>query len=262
MRVVFLGKHKRSAARALEFLVENGCEVVAVEAPEPDATTVESQRVDLVAKRHGLRLAGDEELYAEAAAGALGELDLVVSFLHPRRILAPLIELPRVACLNFHPAPLPDLRGLGGFNVAILEGLSEYGVSAHHVADTFDTGDLVEVHRFPIDADRETAWSLDLRSQEALLSLFERVIGSVLAGEELPRTPQGEGRYVNREEFESLRVVRPGDAVELTARRIRAFWYPPYEGAVLEVDGERYTLVDGAILDGVARRLRDSGEVP
>ena len=262
MRVVFLGKHKRSAARALQHLVDTGCEIVAVEAPEPDATTVEAQRVDLVAERHGLRMASDEELYAEAEAGSLGELDLVVSFLHPRLILEPLIELPRVACLNFHPAPLPELRGLGGFNVAILEGFAEYGVSAHHVAESFDTGDLVAVDRFPIDPGRETAWSLDLQSQERLLALFQRVIGMVLAGEELPRIPQGEGRYVARKEFEELRVVRPGDPPELTARRVRAFWYPPYEGAVLDVDGRRYTLADGAILEGVASRLRAAGEVP
>ena len=185
----------------------------------------------------------------------------MLSFLFPRVIRPPLIELPRVACLNFHPAPLPDLRGLGGFNVAILEGWSEFGVSAHHVAETLDTGDLVEVERFPIDPERETAWSLDLKSQERLVGLFERVLDRLLAGEELPREPQGEGRYVSREEFEALRIVQPGDSPEQTERRIRAFWYPPFEGAVLELDGRRYTLVDQPLLDDVGRRLRE-GEVP
>jgi methionyl-tRNA formyltransferase len=258
VRAVFLGKHKRSAALALEHLVETGWELAAVVTGPPDEHTVEAQRVDLMVERHGLRQAGEEELYD----AELGEVDLVVSFLFPRRILPPLIELPRAACLNFHPAPLPDLRGLGGFNVAILEGRGEYGVSAHHVAESFDTGDLVEVERFPIDPDGETAWSLDLKSQERLLGLFRRVVERVAAGEELPRTPQGEGRYVSREEFERLRVVRPGDSPEETARRIRAFWYPPFEGAVLELDGRRYTLVDGPLLEELGRRLRAGGEVP
>ena len=257
MRVVFLAKHKRSAAGALEYLVERGCEVPAVVAGPPDEHTVDAQRVDLVAQRHGLREAGDQELYD----GSLAEVDLVVSFLYPKLIRPPLIELPRVACLNFHPAPLPDLRGLGGFNVAILEGRAEYAVSVHHVAETLDTGDIVEVERFPIDPDGETAWSLDLKSQERLLGLFRRVIDGLLAGEELPREPQGEGRYVTREEFEGMRVVRPGDPPEETARRIRAFWYPPFEGAVLELDGGRYTLVDGPLLYEVGRSLRE-GEVP
>ena len=257
MRVVLLTKHKRSAVRALEHLVERGCEVAAVVAGPPDEHTVEVQRVDRAADRHGLRQAGEDELYD----GSIGEVDLVLSFLFPRVIRPPLISLPRLACLNFHPAPLPELRGLGGFNVAILEGWSKYGVSAHHVAESLDTGDLVEVERFSIDSERETAWSLDLKSQERLLGLFARVIDRALAGEELPSEPQGEGRYVTREEFESLRVVRPGDPPELTARRIRALWYPPFEGAVLELDGRRYTLVDTQLLEEVGQRLRE-GEVP
>ncbi len=106
----------------------------------------------------------------------------MLSFLFWKRIRPPLIELARVACLNFHPAPLPDIRGLGGFNVAILEDFAEWGVSAHFVDEEFDTGDLVRVDRFPIDRDGETALSLDLRSQERLLAVFRDVVDSGAGG--------------------------------------------------------------------------------
>ena len=143
--------------------------------------------------------------------------------------------------------------------MAILEGLAEWGVSCHFVDAEFDSGDLVEVERFGFDAAGATAFSLDLESQEHLLALFERVLGRALAGEELPRTPQGEGRYVTREEFEALRVVRPGDDL---ARKLRAFWYPPHPGAVVEVDGRRLTLVDEGLLAEVAQAYRDAGRLP
>ena len=93
-------------------------------------------------------------------------------------------------------------------------------MSCHFVDEHFDTGDLVEVERFPIDPDAETAFSLDLKSQEHLLALFQRVLHRALDGEELPRAPQGEGRYVSRAEFEELRVVRPGDDVPPQAARV------------------------------------------
>ena len=80
-----------------------------------------------------------------------------------------------------------------------------------------------------------------------------------LAGEELPREPQGPGRYVSRDEFESLRRLRPGDDVE---RKLRAFWYPPYQGALVEVDGRELTLVDERLLAEMANAYRDSGHVP
>jgi methionyl-tRNA formyltransferase len=186
-------------------------------------------------------------------------VDLVVSFLFWKRIREPLLSLGRIGCLNFHPAPLPDLRGVGGYNVAVLEGMTEWGVSCHFVDSGFDTGDIVEVERFPIDADTATAYSVDLDSQEHLYGLFQRVMRRALAGEELPRTPQGEGRYVDREEFESLRRVRPGDDLD---RKLRAFWYPPHPGAVVEVDGRELTLVDAALLGEVAHLYREAGLVP
>jgi methionyl-tRNA formyltransferase len=250
-----MGKSKRSVVRALELLVERGADVIAVVAAEPDPWARVPQRLDLAASRHGLALVPEAELYAAPPEG----VDLVVSFLYPRLIREPVLSLGRIGCLNFHPAPLPDFRGLGGYNVAILEGLREWGVSCHFVDDRFDTGDLVEVERFAIKPDAHTALSLDLETGERLVGLFGRVIDRALAGEDLPREPQGDGRYISREEFEDLRVVRPGDDLD---RKLRAFWYPPYPGAVLEVEGRRLTLVDDALLGAIAAVYRDAGRLP
>ncbi|HYP48589.1 MAG TPA: formyltransferase family protein [Thermoleophilaceae bacterium] len=254
-----MGKCKRSAARALDWLVGEGFQVRAVVASEPDAFTVEEQRVDLVAERHGLPLVSDDELYSAAERGELADVDVVISFLFWKRIREPLISLGSIGCLNFHPAPLPDMRGVGGYNVAILERMAEWGVSCHFVDEEFDTGDLVSVERFSIDPDAHTALSLDIESQERLLALFERVMGRALAGERLPRSPQGAGRYVTREEFQELRVLRPGDDLE---RKLRAFWYPPYPGVTVEVDGRELTLVDEGLLGELARTYRHAGRVP
>lgn len=255
MKAVYLAKSKRSAAQGLDWLVGQGCEVVAVVASEPDQFTRDEQRVDLVARRHGLPLMSEEELYADPPA----DVDVVLSFLFWRLIREPLISLGRSGCLNFHPAPLPDFRGLGGYNVAILDGLREWGVSAHFVDERFDTGDLVEVERFAFDSHTATAYSLDLQSQERLLGLFKRTVGRLLAGEELPRAAQGEGRYVTRDEFEALRRVQPGDDL---GRKLRAFWYPPHPGAVIEVNGSELTLVDERLLAETAQAYRDAGLLP
>jgi methionyl-tRNA formyltransferase len=264
VRAVLLGKHKRSAVGALEHLLGSGWEVAAVVAPEDPGGAAPQQRLDEAARSHGVPLATDDELYAalDGSTGArfdLAGVDLVLSFLFWKRLRAPLIGLGRTGCLNFHPAPLPDMRGVGGYNVAILEGFSEWGVSAHFVDEGFDTGDLVRVDRFPIDPDSETALSLDITSQERLLAVFRNVTDAVAAGEGLARTPQGEGRYVTREEFEGLRRVRPGDPPGLTDRRVRAFWYPPYDGATVEVGGRELTLVDRRLLEQAASANRAAG---
>jgi methionyl-tRNA formyltransferase len=267
MKAVFMGKHKRSSAAALRHLVERGCEVAAVVAPADTSAAHDEQRLDLVASEHGLPMATDGDLYdaigdPSSARLDLAGTDLVLSFLFWRLIRPPLIGLGRIGCLNFHPSPLPDWRGLGGFNVAVLEGLAEWGVSAHFVDEGFDTGDLVRVRRFAIDPAADTALSLDLASQEHLLALFREVTDIALAGNQLPREPQGEGRYVTREQFEEMRRVRPDDPPELTERRIRAFWYPPHDGATLTVGGREVTLVDRALLEQAADAYRRAGIVP
>lgn len=267
MKVVLMGKHKRSVVGALEHLVQRGCSVVAVVAPPEPGGAAPAQRLDEAARRHDIPLASDEDLYAAIEAPGSGPLDLVgvdlvLSFLFWRRIRVPLIELGRLGCLNFHPAPLPDMRGVGGYNVAVLEGLREWGVSAHFVDEAFDTGDLVRVVRFPVDLESETAFSLDLRSQEQLLELFRWSLDRALAGEPLPRAAQGEGRYVGRGQLEAMRRVDPDDPAALTERRIRAFWYPPYDGATIELAGRTLTLVDRSLLAETAAAYRAAGMLP
>jgi methionyl-tRNA formyltransferase len=54
-------------------------------------------------------------------------------------------------------------------------------------------------------------------------------------------------------------VLQPGDDI---SRKLRAFWYPPWPGAVIDVDGRRLTLVDDALLAEVALAYRDAGMLP
>jgi methionyl-tRNA formyltransferase len=80
-----------------------------------------------------------------------------------------------------------------------------------------------------------------------------------LADDELPREPQGEGRYVSWPDVAEHRLVRPGDDV---GRKLRAFWYPPWPGAAVEVEGRELTLVDEGLLADLAQTYRDAGKIP
>ena len=267
MKCIYMGKHKRSVVDGLAHLLTAGWDVAAVVAPPPDDLLAQEQRLDLAATRAGVPLVTDDDLYTaleHPTSGGidLDDVDVVLSFLFWKRIRGPLLGLGRLGCLNFHPAPLPEMRGIGGYNVAILEDWPQWGVSAHFVDEGFDTGDVVYVDRFAIDRERETALSLDVRSQRRLLEVFRRTVDRIAAGDPLPRSAQGEGRYVTRDEFESLRAVRPGDDPELTARRIRAFWYPPHDGATLEIGGRTVTLIDRDLLAELAIAYRDGGVQP
>jgi methionyl-tRNA formyltransferase len=245
MKVLFAGR-KPVAAKCLEFLASQASiEVVGVLTDNHLAVSPTSE----TAARLGLQVLGYDEALARIEAGTLA-FDLCLSMLYWRKFKAPFMRQARLGAINFHPAPLPQYKGCGGYNLAILEGRGDWGVTSHYMDESIDTGDIIEVDNFPIDVDRETAQSLEKTCQGRLQAQFVRVFERVRQCDgRLPTTNNVGGRYVSRDEMERMKLVLPGDDV---ARKIRAFWFPPYDGAYLMVDGVRCTLVDQVILAALA----------
>jgi methionyl-tRNA formyltransferase len=261
VRAIFLGKNKPAAAAALEYLLARGTNVLAVVAPSGGNPGPTGAALSDIAFSNGIPVCTDDDLYRSVMSECpplpplvpLKEVDLVISFLFWKRINRPLIDLPRIGCVNFHPAPLPDFRGVGGYSCAIYENLPSWGVSAHFVDESIDTGDLIKVKRFDICAEAETAFSLEQKTQKFLLALFQEVIDMAFRDGQLPSIPQGSGRYVSRQDFEMLRRIKPTDTLQDVERKIRAFWYPPHEGAAFEVGGKEFSLVSDKLLAEIGR---------
>jgi methionyl-tRNA formyltransferase len=260
-----MGKDKQSAADCLQYLIDRNVTVVAVVAPTTEQVPLGGTRLGEVARRAGIPTTTDKDIYGCLNAlpnmpdcgYTLENIDLVLSFLFWKKIKRELIELPRIGCINFHPAPLPDFRGVGGYNFAIYENLPYWGVSAHFVDESIDTGDIIRVHRFEIDASQETAFSLERKSQDALVDLFIETIDTVRDAGSLPRSPQGPGRYISTKEFEALRTIRATDTPEEINRKVRAFWYPPYQGATIDIAGTLYTVVNSDLLRQLGELYHD-----
>lgn len=243
--VLFMGR-KAVAADCLLYLVGRpDVRVVGVLTDNHLAVSPTSE----VARTHGIPVLDWHETRAAAARGAL-RFDLGVSVLYWRRIREDLIGIPSRGLINFHPAPLPDYKGTAGYNVAILEGRDTWAASAHYVDTSIDTGPIIEVRSFDIDPARETARSLEASTRDVLRASFVNVVDAALASPTLlPTTPNTGGRYISRAEMEAMKRIVPGDDV---ARKVRAFFFPPYDGAYLEIDGKRYTLIDATILQTLA----------
>jgi len=236
---------KDVAARALRWLHENGFDIAAVLTD----SHLSGSPTTAVARSLGLRVMSLEEAREEIRTGEL-YFDLGVSVVYWRIIPDDVIEAATLGVINFHPAPLPDYKGTAGYNVAILEGLDTWGVTAHYVDAGIDTGPIIEVDRFSIDVQRETAQSLEATSMMRMSEQFARIISATRArGARLETTPNEGGTYISRDEMEQMKVISPGDDLD---RKIRAFWFPPYSGATVFVDGAPYTLVNQQILEAIA----------
>lgn len=76
------------------------------------------------------------------------------------------------------------------------------------------------MRRFPIEAETETAQSLERKTMQALEPFAQRIIArAVEAQAKLPTTPNIGGRYVSRDEMEAMKQIRDGDDVEKKSAR-------------------------------------------
>lgn len=120
------------------------------------------------AKQHGLPLVFIDKM-DEVELAPLRELnpDLLLVGGFSIILKRPLIELPRLGCLNTHSSLLPRHRGPNPFSAAILSGDEETGVTFHIIDPGIDTGDIVAQYRLPI---KPTACAVELHRKCAVLA--------------------------------------------------------------------------------------------
>ena len=250
MKMIFMGRKKYSAD-LLEWTVAQGIDVKMVCTDSQFANSPTMKK----ANELGIPVVSMEEA-EQYVLDNPGEIDLVVSYLYWRKIRKPLIEGPKFGCVNFHPAILPDWRGTAGYNMAILNKLPAWGATAHYVDETIDTGSIIRIYKFNFDYRIETAQSLEKKTQEIQVDLYKSVVLDVMEKGRLEAIPQKseDGVYISRDEMNSMKEIKLDNiANEDIDLKIRAFWFPPYDGAFIEINGTKYTLVNSDIL----KKLQD-----
>ena len=259
MNIIFCGR-KPCAVQALKYILDLGWEVSLV-ITQQEPNWMPHPHLGEFAREVGIPVATQRDANTHISNNFQVEygfylkgVDLLISYLYPYRITAPLLYLPKLGCINFHPAP-PNCGGLGGYNFAILNSNDYYGCMAHFMEETFDTGDIISTSLFPMYPEWETAFSLEARTQVLMLLLFKEVCIWINSGKELPRIKQDNPYYITKKMFEDARKIYPQDSKEIVERKIRAFWYPPYPGA----NYANYTLVSDKILSDIAGVLHKNG---
>lgn len=123
--------------------------------------------------------------------------------------------------LNIHPSPLPIGRGPYPLFRAVLDRYETWGVSAHVLAEGFDTGDLLAQDIFALSSD-ESHETLLAKCQMAARRLAAGPLGRDLPNRWRRSEPQGDGSYWPRA-TDADRTLDFRQDVETVLRRMRAF---------------------------------------
>jgi methionyl-tRNA formyltransferase len=250
--VILLGT-KPGSVTALKILLAARWDVQYVIVPVKfDIDWIEGPELKDVALAEGLKV-----LDSQLAIPDDTKVDYVLSYMYRNLVKDRTLSFATKAALNFHAGPLPRFGGWAFYNVAILENVTEYGPTCHYMDNGFDTGPLLKVKNFPVNAKEETAYSLERKTQVAMIELFQEFISLVENGIALPKVEQDpkEMRYMNMEEFKELKQIPVDADAETIDRYARAFWYPPYECAYTTINGVKIEIIPEIAKKEVATRL-------
>ncbi|MEI9406489.1 methionyl-tRNA formyltransferase [Mesorhizobium argentiipisi] len=258
LRVIFMGTPDFSVP-TLRAIAEAGHEIVAVYTQPPRAggrrgLELTPSPVQHETERLGLEVRTPTSLKSEAEQQAFAALqaDVAVVVAYGLLLPKPVLDAPRLGCLNGHASLLPRWRGAAPIQRAIMAGDAETGMMIMKMEEGLDTGPVAMVEKCAIGPDM-TAGELHDRLMAQGASLMVEALAQ-LGINCLTFTPQAaEGvTYARKIDKSETRVdwTRPSGEVHNHIRGLS-----PFPGAWCEVEiggrMERLKLLRSTLSDGV-----------
>ncbi len=164
MRVVFMGTPD-IAATCLKKILTDGFQVVGVytqpDRPKGRGMKMVCSPVKEVALANGIPVFQPENFREEETVRQLQELqpDVVAVVAYGRILPQKVLDIAPKGFINIHASLLPQYRGSAPYQWAVLDGLTETGVTAMYLCREMDAGDVIACEKTPIGPD-ETAGEL------------------------------------------------------------------------------------------------------
>lgn len=160
--------------------------------------------------------------------------DYVFNFLSPKLFPAWLINLPKVGCINFHPASF-EYPGVGGASYSLYDMRENYGVTAHFMTERIDDGEII-AERFFRQSDFRNCKELFQRALEECCLLLEDTL-ELLRHESRPRKINSWKRSaITRKEFDDWLIIDFDTPKEEVLRKVAAIRHPDFPGPYIRVE--------------------------
>jgi methionyl-tRNA formyltransferase len=174
------------------------------------------------------------------------EPDLAICWGYPWKLPPEALEVPRLGCINQHPAKLPRHRGPIPLSWALREGDAEFGVTWHRMDANLDTGGILAQATVPVLDEETTIEEIGPRLGIAAFGLLPQVFERVTAGD--PGDPQDETGATWAGHFgEDYATVDFTKTARDVHNQVRAwaltFGMSPVAGPIAELNGDRVKLL-------------------
>jgi len=240
MKIIFAGTPEFSVA-SLATLLDSEHQVVAVytqpDRPAGRGRKLTASPVKLLALEHKIPVYQPTSLKGETEQVELESLqaDLMVVVAYGLLLPKPVLEAPRLGCVNVHASLLPRWRGAAPIQRAILAGDTESGVTIMQMDEGLDTGGMLLPRSCPIGPEDTAA---DLHDRLALLGAqaLRDALPGIFDGTLQPEIQEDSlATYAKKLDKSEARLDWCQSAA-LLDRQVRAF--NPWPVAQTTLDGE------------------------
>jgi methionyl-tRNA formyltransferase len=241
LRIAFMGSPGFSVP-AFSALRDAGHEIVCCysQPPRPAGRgkQVRQTPVHAFAEAHGIEVRTPKSLKKapEQEAFAALRLDLAVVVAYGLILPKPILDAPRLGCINLHGSLLPRWRGAAPIQRAIMAGDRLTGVQVMRMEEGLDTGPVFSTHEEPIEPD-DTAETLHDRLAAAGGPLLVAAVADLERGVAVARPQAEEGAtYAAKIDPAEARIdwTRPAREVDCHIRGLS-----PFPGAWFKHEGAR-----------------------
>ena len=253
MRVIFMGSPD-FAVPTLYALIAADHEVAAVycQPPRPAGRgkAVQPTPVHRAAELLGIPVHTPSSLKAAEEVEEFDSLraDVAAVAAYGLILPQPILDAPKLGCLNVHASLLPRWRGAAPVQRAILAGDTVTGVTIMQMEAGLDTGPMLAAQEVAID--RKNAGQLTGELGLIGAQLMTQVLSSFGSYPHVAQ-PEDGATYAAKVRKEEARIDWSRPAVEVE-RQVRAF--APSPGAWFEANGERIKILEADIGDGGGKR--------
>ena len=227
LRIVFAGTPE-FAAEHLSTLLDSNFNVVACytqpDRPAGRGKKLQPSEVKKLAQSHNIPVCQPPSFKDQQALNELEQwqADIMIVVAYGLLLPEPVLQLPKLGCINVHGSILPKWRGAAPIQRAVLAGDKETGVTIMQMDKGLDTGDILHIERCQL-SEEETSGSLYQKLQsigpQALVNTLDKI-----ANQNIIATPQDNSlatyaHKLNKQES----LINWVDSAEEIERKIRGY---------------------------------------
>ena len=253
MRVVFMGTPD-IAATCLKKILADGFQVVGVytqpDRPKGRGMKLVASPVKEVAQAAGIPVFQPENFREEETVQQLRDLkpDVCAVVAYGRILPQKVLDVPTFGCINIHASVLPKYRGSAPYQWAVLDGLTETGVTAMYLVREMDAGDIIDVSKTPI-GENETAGELLDRLAVLGADLLSKTLARFASGEPIPRTPQDESQVSYAPMLDkSMCPIDWNKTAQQIHNQVRGLH--PWPVATMQLQGKQFKVHETRVVEG------------